>query len=73
VYVRHPIIVGTFVNQPLGLVLESLARRLKVSVIDTAGMYFIGERKDGDYVSAVIRVPPAEAAFFAAPRQEDKI
>lgn len=56
------LLVGTFVKQPLGLVLESLARRFKVSVTDIHEMYFIGEQKEGDLVSAVIRVPPVDRA-----------
>ena len=49
---------GTFVNQPLDEVLELVARRLNVSVTADRGMYFIGEVRDGDNVSAVIRIPP---------------
>ncbi|MDR0522277.1 MAG: hypothetical protein LBH00_10555 [Planctomycetaceae bacterium] len=54
------VISGSFVNQPLALVLGTLARRYKVSVTESSGMYFIGEQKEGDFVSAVVRVPPVE-------------
>jgi len=49
---------GTFVDQPLGEVLEFLSRRLRVNVTLDRGMYFIGEVRSGDHVSAVVRVPP---------------
>jgi hypothetical protein len=53
---------GSYVEQPLSGVLRSLAQRFKVSVVKSHGMYFIGESKSGDVVSAVIRVPPADRA-----------
>jgi len=49
---------GVFVDQPLHDVLEFLSRRLNVSVTDSGGMYFLGTVRDGDMVSAVVRVPP---------------
>ena len=49
---------GIFVDQPLGDVLGILGRRLKVQVSEHRGMYFLGTVREGDLVSAVVRVPP---------------
>jgi type II secretory pathway component GspD/PulD (secretin) len=49
---------GKFVDQPLGEVLNFLSRRLGVSVTESQNMYFLGTVREGDYISAVIRVPP---------------
>ena len=51
-------IEGVFVDQPLDVVLELLSRRLKVSVTESQGVYFLGTVREGDFVSAVVRVPP---------------
>ena len=51
---------GVFVDQSLSEVLELLSRRLKVSLTETGGMYFLGTIRPGDNVSAVVRVPPVE-------------
>ena len=49
---------GVFVDQPLGEVLNFLARRLNVRVSEQQGMYFLGTVREGDFISAVVRVPP---------------
>jgi hypothetical protein len=54
----NEVLIGTFVEQPVSVILDSFSRRFNVSVIDTSGMYFIGTRNDSDLVSAVVRVPP---------------
>ena len=51
---------GVFIDKPLGEVLEFLSRRLNVSVTETNGMYFMGTVREGDFVSAVVRIPPVE-------------
>jgi hypothetical protein len=51
---------GVFIDKPLGDVLDFLSRRLNVDVTETQGMYFLGTIREGDFVSAVIRVPPVE-------------
>ena len=53
---------GVFVNQPLDEVLKFLARRLNVQVSEKQGMYFLGTVREGDHISAVVRVPPVERA-----------
>ena len=49
---------GIFVDQSLDDVLGILGRRLKVQVTEHHGMYFLGTVREGDRVSAVVRVPP---------------
>ena len=49
---------GTFVEQPLNDVLGIISRRFNVVVTSHQGMYFLGTVRDGDMVSAVIRLPP---------------
>ena len=49
---------GVFVDQPLGEVLQFLGRRLNVEVTENRGMYFLGTIREGDHVSAVVRIPP---------------
>jgi type II secretory pathway component GspD/PulD (secretin) len=56
--IENEILYGVFVDQPLQQVLEIIARRVKVSVADVSGVYYLGEYKNGDRVSAVIRIPP---------------
>jgi len=52
------VIDGVFIEQPIDEVLEFLSRRLNVTVTDVQGMYFLGTVRQGDFVSAVVRVPP---------------
>jgi Flp pilus assembly secretin CpaC len=54
----HETIDGTFINQPLPDILNTLARRLRVRVTQTQGIYFIGSAQEGDNISAVLRLPP---------------
>lgn len=54
----NEVIDGVFVNQPLNQVLDFLSRRLGITVTSNEGMYFLGEVREGDNVSAVVRVPP---------------
>ena len=56
--IENETLYGTFVDQPLRQVLEIIALRCKVSVADVSGVYYLGEYKDGDKVSAVVRIPP---------------
>jgi type II secretory pathway component GspD/PulD (secretin) len=56
--IENETLYGTFVEQPLQQVLEIIARRCKVSVADISGVFYLGEYKDGDKVSAVVRIPP---------------
>jgi len=49
---------GVFVDQPLDEVLAHLSRRLNVQVSENHGMYFLGTVREGDHISAVVRVPP---------------
>jgi type II secretory pathway component GspD/PulD (secretin) len=54
----NAVIDGTFVDQPLNQVLDFLSRRLNVTVSVNDNMYFLGTVTEGDFVSAVVRVPP---------------
>jgi type II secretory pathway component GspD/PulD (secretin) len=56
--IENELIYGTFIEQPLSQVLEIIARRCKVSVADISNVYYLGEYKEGDRVTAVIRIPP---------------
>jgi type II secretory pathway component GspD/PulD (secretin) len=49
---------GTFVDQPLEEVLELISRRLNVKVSSSQNMCFLGTVREGDKVTAVVRVPP---------------
>ena len=49
---------GVFVDQPLDDVLSFLSRRLNVTVTSSQGMYFVGTVREGDHISAVVRIPP---------------
>ena len=49
---------GVFVDQPLDEVLAHLSRRLNVQVSESRGMYFLGTVREGDHISAVVRLPP---------------
>jgi type II secretory pathway component GspD/PulD (secretin) len=56
--IENELIYGTFDNQPLQQILDIIARRCKVSVADVSGVSYLGEYKDGDKVTAVVRIPP---------------
>ena len=45
-------------NKPLKEILDFLSRRYGVMVTEYQGMYFLGTVRDGDKVSAVVRIPP---------------
>jgi hypothetical protein len=49
---------GVFVDKTLKEVLDFLSRRLDVMVTEYKGMYFLGTVREGDMVSAVVRIPP---------------
>jgi len=51
---------GSYFDEPLGLVLESVARRVNASVTEIDGIYYIGETNSNDVVTAVVRMIPAE-------------
>ena len=54
----HETLDGTFIDQPLNDILDFLARRLNVTVTHNQNMYFLGSVREGDFVSAVVRIPP---------------
>jgi hypothetical protein len=54
------LVVGTFFDQPLNSVLETLSRRYKVSLSEVGGIYFLGQYNRGDEVTAVVRIPPVD-------------
>jgi hypothetical protein len=56
--IENELIYGTFIEQPLSQVLEIIARRYKVSVADISDVYYLGEYKEGNRVTAVVRIPP---------------
>lgn len=52
------IVVGKFENVTLPILLESLGRRINASVTNISGVYFVGEIKKEDTVSAIVRMIP---------------
>ncbi|MDR2441860.1 MAG: hypothetical protein LBE12_21100 [Planctomycetaceae bacterium] len=56
--IENELIYGTFLEQSLYDVLGIVARRCKVSVAEISGVYYLGEYKNGDKVTAVVRIPP---------------
>jgi type II secretory pathway component GspD/PulD (secretin) len=56
--IDETLIVGTFTDQPLSTILDIVARHCKVSVSEMSGVYYLGEYRDGDQVTAVVRIPP---------------
>ena len=51
---------GSYFGEPLGLVLESVARRVGASVTEFNGIYYIGDSNRNDVVTAVVRMIPTE-------------
>ena len=51
---------GSYFEEPLGLVLESVARRVNASVAELNGIYYIGDVSRNDVVTAVVRMIPTE-------------
>jgi hypothetical protein len=51
---------GSYFRESLGLVLESIARRVGSSVTEIDGIYYLGETNRNDFVSAVVRMIPVE-------------
>ena len=51
---------GSYFNEPLATVLESVARRSGASVAEINGIYFLGEQNRNDVVTAVVRNIPTE-------------
>jgi hypothetical protein len=51
---------GSYFDEPLSSVLESVARRVNANVAELGGIYFIGEANKDDTVSSVVRMPPTQ-------------
>ena len=51
---------GSYFDEPLGLVLESVSRRVGASVAEINGIYYIGDTNSNDVVTAVVRMIPTE-------------
>ena len=61
---------GSFMDIPVGSVLETLARRCGASVVESGGVWYIGEAKKADRFNSVFRMPPADPeALLEAVRQ----
>jgi type II secretory pathway component GspD/PulD (secretin) len=58
----HVEVYGTFFNQPLSVVLESICRRASCDLSENSGVYYLGVVKDTDLVSAVVRMLPVESS-----------
>ena len=54
------ILYGSYFDEPLGLVLESVARRVGAVVAEINGIYYIGDANRNDVVTAVVRMIPTE-------------
>jgi len=53
-------VTASFDDVPLGSVLETLARRVGASVSEVGGVYYVGELRRDDTVSAVLRMVPVD-------------
>ena len=58
----HQIITASFIDIPLGSVLETLSRRTGANVSEVGAVYYIGEARREDTVSAVLRMVPVDPA-----------
>lgn len=58
----NELLSGTFVNQPLFVVLSAVCQRSKVSLSEFGGGFYLGEFKEGSLASAVVRIPPIDKA-----------
>ena len=56
----NAILYGSYFEESLGLVLESVARRVGASVTEINGIYYIGDANLNDVVTAVVRMIPTE-------------
>lgn len=56
----NAMLYGSYFDEPLGLVLESVARRVNASVSELNGIYYIGDANRNDVVTAVVRMIPTE-------------